>query len=88
MTKLYDEDWLCEVYTDSAYIYQCMSQKWHINWIRNGWRNAKKEPVKNKELWEQLIPFFENKHFKFLKVAGHNGIEWNEKADKLARGME
>lgn len=88
MTKLYDEDWLCEVYTDSAYIYQCMSQKWYINWIRNGWRNAKKEPVKNKELWEQLIPFFENKHFKFLKVAGHNGIEWNEKADKLARGME
>lgn len=87
MSKHYNEDWNCEVYTDSAYIHNCMAQKWYINWRRNGWRNAKKEPVKNKELWEQLIPFFENKHFKFLKVAGHSGVEWNEKVDKLARGL-
>lgn len=87
MSEHYNEDWNCEVYTDSAYIHNCMAQKWYINWRRNGWRNAKKEPVKNKELWEQLIPFFENKHFKFLKVAGHSGVEWNEKVDKLARGL-
>lgn len=81
------KDWICEVYTDSAYIHNCMTQKWYINWQRNGWKNAKKEPVKNRELWEQLIPFFINEHFKFLKVKGHNNNYWNEKADKLARGL-
>ena len=32
-----------EVYTDSAYLHNCITQKWYENWMKNGWRNAKKE---------------------------------------------
>ena len=33
------------IYTDSAYIANCISQKWYINWANNGWRTSKKTPV-------------------------------------------
>ena len=28
------------VYTDSAYLHNCYTQKWYVNWQNNGWRNA------------------------------------------------
>lgn len=74
-----------EIYTDSAYIQNCVSQKWYINWQKNGWVNTKKEPVKNREYWEFLIPYFTDERFSFLKVKGHNGDKWNEYVDKLAQ---
>lgn len=73
------------VYSDSAYAINCYTQKWYKNWLNNGWKNAKKQPVANKELWEQLIPYFENPNFKFVKVKGHAGNKWNEYVDELAR---
>lgn len=73
-----------ELYTDSAYIANCFKQKWWVNWQANGWRNSKKEPVANKELWEQIIPFFKNPNFNIVKVKGHAGDYWNEHVDKLA----
>ena len=38
----------------------------------------------NRELWEELIPYFHNPCFNFVKVVGHSGDVYNEKADKLA----
>ena len=70
------------IYTDSAYIYNCYSAKWYAAWERNGWRNSKKEPVANRDLWEEIVPFFENVGFK--KVRGHCGNKYNEIVDKLA----
>lgn len=50
-----------------------------------GWRNSKKEPVANRELWERLIPYFENPRFSFEKVKGHSGEkDWNDYVDRLA----
>lgn len=73
-----------EIYTDSAYIHNCMTQRWYINWRNNNWKNSKKEPVKNRELWEQIIPYFIKANFTFRKVKGHAGIPENEYVDKLA----
>ena len=73
------------IYTDSAYIQNCYSQRWYIKWLKNGWVNSKKEAVKNKDLWTRLIPYFENERFSFLKVKGHNGDYYNEIADQLAQ---
>ena len=73
-----------EIYTDSAYIHNCMTQRWYINWRNNNWKNSKKEPVKNRELWEQIIPYFIKTNFTFRKVKGHAGILENEYVDKLA----
>ena len=77
------------LYTDSAYIHNCMKQKWYINWQKNGWVNATREPVKNKDLWEQIIPYFSNPLIHFEKVKGHSKNEnehekWNNVVDRLA----
>lgn len=70
--------------TDSAYLYNCWAQGWWKNWECNGWINSTKKPVANKELWEQLIPYFKRAMVMFEKVKGHADNEGNQYADKLA----
>lgn len=78
-----------EIRSDSAYIVNCYKDKWYKSWQNNGWKNSKKEPVANKKLWQEIIPFFENESFSFVKVKGHSGEEGNEMADLLAcRGRD
>ena len=72
------------IYTDSAYIHNCMRDAWYKRWESNGWINSKKEPVKNRDLWEQLIPFFKRDDFEFLKVKGHSTNKANNLADAMA----
>lgn len=79
------EDYEIHLYSDSAYLINCYLQKWWENWEKNGWRNAKKEPVANVDLWVRLIPLFKDNRFIFHKVNGHSGNEYNEAMDKLCR---
>lgn len=82
------------IYSDSAYILNCFKQKWYVNWEKNGWRNARKEPVKNKVLWELILSVkreleSEGRTLNFIKVKGHSNDIGNIKADVLAvRGRE
>lgn len=75
------------IYSDSAYAINGITN-WIYGWRANGWINSKKEPVKNKELWQELDNLLENLKLnfdvKFKKVKGHCGIKWNEKCDELA----
>lgn len=77
------------VYSDSAYVVNCINDKWYVNWQKNGWKNSKKKPVENKELWEELlnqISRVEDEcivNVSFSKVKGHSGNKWNEHADLL-----
>ena len=73
------------IYTDSAYLHNCVMQKWYVNWQNNGWRNSKKEPVANRDLWERLIPYFEMPEVEFVKVKGHADNMWNNYVDELAQ---
>jgi ribonuclease HI len=74
------------VFTDSAYLHNCLEQKWYRRWQRNGWRTAGKKPVVNKDLWLRLLALNEQfPHISFHKVAAHSHIAWNERADRLAR---
>ena len=73
-----------EVFSDSAYLQRCWEEKWYKRWKVNGWVNSNREPVKNRELWEMLIPFFEDSRFTFKKVKGHSGVSLNEMVDQMA----
>lgn len=73
------------IYSDSAYIINCVNQKWYKNWQKNGWLTSKKEPVLNQDLWKKLIPYFEDSRFNFQKVKGHANDEYNNFVDSLAQ---
>ena len=78
-----------EVHTDSAYLVNCINNKWYIAWQKNGWKNAAKKPVENRDLWERLLALLSIYNVVFIKVAGHSGNKLNERADELARqGIE
>lgn len=74
-----------KLYSDSAYLIRCFKEHWWKNWRANGWKNSKKEPVANQDLWEKLIYFFmKAPGYDFIKVKGHAGHEYNEMVDKMA----
>lgn len=73
-----------ELYSDSNYVIQGISS-WIHGWKKNGWKNASKKPVENKELWIELDDLRSKfTDVQFIKVKGHNGVELNELADDLA----
>ena len=76
----------CKVnlYSDSAYVINAFEQKWIYGWLKNNWRTSNKEPVKNKELWEELYSLTKIHDVRFNKVKGHSTNEYNNRCDELA----
>lgn len=74
-----------KVHSDSAYVINAFNQKWIEGWLKNGWKNASKAPVKNKELWEELYRLSKEQEVKFIKVKGHSDNEYNNRCDEMAR---
>ena len=74
-----------EIYSDSAYVVNAINQDWIENWKKNGWKNSKKEDVKNKKLWEELDKLMKTHNISFIKVKGHSDNEYNNRCDYLAR---
>ena len=72
-----------EIYTDSKYVQQGITQ-WIHNWKRNGWRTAAKKPVKNSDLWKQLDQLASQHDVEWRWVKGHSGHPENDRCDELA----
>lgn len=49
------------IYSDSAYVVNCLKDKWYDKWRKNGWLNNKNKPVENRETWERLISLVESR---------------------------
>lgn len=73
-----------EIYSDSAYVVNAFNQKWIQNWQKNHWKTSSKEPVKNRELWEELYDLTQKHNTTFIKVKGHSDNELNNRCDYLA----
>lgn len=73
-----------ELYSDSAYLVNAYEKGWIDSWKKNNWKTASKDPVKNKELWEELERLREIHTVKFIKVKGHADNEYNNRCDELA----
>ena len=74
-----------QVYSDSAYTVNAFKQGWIYNWLKNGWKTSGKEPVKNKELWQDLYNLTKKHKVEFIKVKGHADNEFNNRCDEMAR---
>jgi ribonuclease HI len=63
--------------------------EWLPNWIRKGWRTAGNTPVKNADLWQELMAAQAPHQVEWRWVRGHAGHGENERADALAnRGID
>ena len=71
------------VSTDSRYVMDGLT-KWIHGWQRNGWRTADKKPVKNADLWQDLLSAAKPHQITWQWVKGHAGHAENERADTLA----
>ena len=69
--------------TDSKYVMDGIT-KWIFGWRKNGWRTADRKPVKNAELWQELLAASAPHKVEWKWVKGHAGHPENERADRLA----
>ena len=69
--------------TDSRYVMDGLT-KWIHGWRRNGWKTADRKPVKNADLWQELLAAAARHQVEWKWVKGHAGHPDNERADRLA----
>lgn len=74
-----------KLYSDSAYLVNAFRQRWLENWQRNGWVNARKQPVENQDLWQELLRVMAQHQVEWIKVKGHADNPYNNRCDELAR---
>lgn len=58
------------IVTDSLYSIKCVTL-WYPDWLQHNWMTAKKKPVKNKELIEQIINVTKIRPVTFKHVFSH-----------------
>jgi ribonuclease HI len=73
-----------EVFSDSQYLVKGMNG-WVYDWIKNGWRNSKRQPTPNKDLWLVLIGLAKKHIITWTWIKGHAGHPENERCDQLAK---
>jgi len=71
------------VFSDSQYVLKGL-REWLPNWKARGWRTASGDPVKNRDLWEDLDRLCPPHCLHWHWVKGHAGVPENERADALA----
>ena len=72
-----------DLYSDSKYVTDGIT-KWVHGWKKRGWINSSKKPVRNADLWHDLIEAELRHEVRWHWIKGHNGHIENERADRLA----
>ena len=73
-----------QIFTDSKYVKSGITE-WIHNWKKNGWKTADKQPVKNKELWEELDLLNSEFEISWNWVKAHSTDQLNNEVDLIAR---
>ena len=75
----------CQVtlHTDSKYVLDGIT-RWVFGWQKNGWKTADRKPVKNADLWQELLAAARPHKVEWIWVRGHDGHPENERVDRLA----
>ena len=58
------------ILTDSKYAISCITE-WFVNWRKNGWTNASRKPVENKDLVSKLVDMLEER----IRMNAHRHFE-------------
>ena len=75
----------CDIrlHSDSKYVLDGIT-RWVHGWQKNGWKNASKQPVRNADLWHELIAAAKPHQVEWVWVKGHSGHDENDRVDALA----
>lgn len=71
------------LHTDSIYVRDGIT-RWIYKWQQNGWRTSDRKPVKNAELWQELVEAAATHMIEWRWVKGHSGHVENDRVDALA----
>ena len=69
-----------DLVADSAYVLNTIKNGWYHKWLTE----VRAVPRPNLDLWMQLIGLLNYHDVRTVKVKGHSGDYWNERADRLA----
>ncbi len=71
------------LYSDSSYLISAFNNGWLKKWQTNGWKSGK-DPVKNQDLWRDLLLKTDTHDVEWIKVKGHGDNEYNNRCDQMA----
>lgn len=66
---------LIRVKTSCGHILNTAGGMWYIQWEKNGWKNAKGNPVKNAELWQEMLQVLRAHSYSFSELDEHTREE-------------
>ena len=85
LSALKEDRLYLRIFSDSSYLVNCFRNKWYVSWQKNGWKNSRKQPVENRELWEKLLDLLKGNRAEFNLVKGHQKLkEGGEEANLIA----
>ena len=84
--ELLKEPCFVQLHSDSAFLIRGFNENWLGKWEQNGWKNSKKEPVSNEDLWNALLEQNRRHKITWIKVKGHSDNPLNNRCDALATG--
>ena len=73
-----------EIISDSKYLLDAFREEWIPKWRKNGWRTASRQPVLNRDLWQELDRLLATHEPHYRWVKGHSLTPENNRCDKLA----
>jgi ribonuclease HI len=72
------------LYSDSQYLVKNYNEGSVARWKAKGWMRDRKNPAKNKDLWEEILNLVSIHEVTFRWVEGHAGNAENERCDRLS----
>ena len=78
------EPCLVDLYSDSKYLVDAVTQGWLETWRARGYKRGRNDPVLNPDLWETLYGLLATHRVTLHWVKGRAGHPENERCDALA----
>ena len=74
-----------ELYTDSMYMKNAFTKNWLEKWQSNGWKTSNRQPVLNRDLWEELLILSQKHDIEWHWTKGHAADAYNNRCDALVQ---
>lgn len=71
------------VFTQCEHVLNSMNNHWVSQWEKNGWKKAGDKPVKNMELWQQLMNLMRQHNVTFTDEAHEYSMWLNLELEKM-----